>query len=707
MTARGAQWSDTANTQTRWLDEWQSKELLKAHAIAVPAQLRAESPREAAAQADKLGYPVVLKGLTPSHVHKSDAGLVALGLRSANEVEVAAGAMADRLHAPLAYSVQEMLPAGMELLLGARRDHVFGPALLIGMGGTTAELTRDTNYGLWPRSPEELQRRLQALRTGPLLLDGWRGAEPAVDLDALWRLVESVGELMQLAPEVTEVEINPLVVWGSGKGCGVADARVAVLPPRGALPVSRASAAAEVRGILAPRSLAIIGASGDPGKAGGRLTHYVTMHGYPGRVYYVNPSHAGEAEGWVASVRDLPEPVDVALIAVPAPRVPAVIAECRAHGIARGIVYASGFADAGENGAALQEALKQASDGFRFIGPNTAGVVAQSSRSFLSIGMALEFEEPPRGVIGLVTQSGAIGGCLAGRCWEKGVGLSHWIVTGNEADLDLADFLEALVEDAGTRVIGTFIESIHDPARFAEAAQRAFAAGKPVVAYKTGRSDEGQEAVRSHTGLLAGDDALYSDFFRRHHVIRVDQLQDLLDVLPMFADGKVPLGDRVAVVSTSGGANSILADALVAAGLHLPRFAEATVTRLRTLVEQYGTISNPVDVTAQVTAHPETFADVVEAVLEDADVDAGIILLTTNADPPAEVMAKGLVALRARAQKPLVVVRMGAEFLAPKAMTVYQEAGVPVLPMPERAARVLGYLRAYARWRSWDSVGSR
>lgn len=684
------------------LDPDAAETLLSEYGIPMPAQGVARDCAGAVEAAVRIGFPVALKIIAEGVSHKSDIDGVRLRLTSEGQVEsafhevVAAleracpGARVDGVH------IQRMVPGGVEMFVGAKRDALWGPLVLCGVGGVFVELVDDVVVCPAPLTPAGAAAMVDRLKAAPVLA-GYRGGA-AADRQALMDVLLAIGRLVVDRPDVVEIDLNPILVGAPGEGVVAVDARVVLGSAEaasGAPAVARAAtvdAPTAVERMLTPSSLVIVGASSSPQKIGGRLLRYVTKHGYAGRVYLVNP-HEGGVPGWPVykSIGDLPEVPDLACVAVPERAALDVINECGAAGIRAAIVYTSGFGETGEAGG-RREAERAAAarrHGVRMCGPNTVGVVSPASRCCPAFGMALELDPSVTGDIALVTQSGALGGSILSRCWAQGIGISRWVCSGNEADLTVADYLEYLVDDEHTRVIMLFLESIRDPDGFRHACRRAVAAGKPVIAYKTGRSAGGARAVQSHSGAIAGDAAVYDAVFRSLGVVQVHDLQSLMDVAQGLSWQPAPKGRRIAVLSTSGGACSIIADECAKVGLEIPPLNERTRRRVAAAIPEFGVSDNPVDLTAQVMVNPGMFAHVLDALLEESAFDALVMMLTTNADPAAIEVARSVVASASRSGKPTLVVRTGAESLAPRALEVYAQGRVPVFPMPDRAVRAL------------------
>jgi acetate---CoA ligase (ADP-forming) len=686
----------TDSTQAAtFLDPEATYDLLSCYGIPLAAQqvVRDPEPAAAAAGATEIGFPIVLKAIAPSLVHKSDASGVRLDLRDAGAVEWAAADMRRRIPDLRGYLLQQQAPAGHELIVGCRRDPSFGPVVLVGLGGVWTELLEDVALRLAPVDPEDARAMLGELR-GAKILTGYRG-HPGVDLDGIAEIVVAVSRLALDRPEIVELDLNP-VIAGPDRALAV-DARVLwdrarAESPGGAYQTTTDERLEAVRRVLAPESIAVIGASTDARKPGGRLFSYLIKHGFPGRLYPVNPG-SSEVMGHRSypSAAELPEAPDLACIMLPAHAVAGAVADCGKRGIESAIVYTSGFGEIGEEGTRLQEEVLSAARefGVRLCGPNTAGVVNAGASTCCAFGMAFEVERMPRGDIAFLTQSGALGSSLLSRTWESGIGFSHWVCTGNEADLTLSDYLLYLVDDPTTRVVAIFMETLRDPETFMLAARRARDLGKPVVVYKTGASAVGQRAVRSHTGSLAGDDRVYDAALRAAGVARVHDLQALVDAAVALAYQPLPRGRRVGVISASGGACSVIADECARYGLEIPELSSETVERIAEIIPPFGAAQNPVDVTVEVTRNPEMIGRVTRILLAEKSIDALVVLMTTNADPPALEVAKGVVAAAKETDKPVLVTRVGADFLAPSSVAYYRQARLPLYPMPDRAVKAL------------------
>lgn len=461
--------------------------------------------------------------------------------------------------------------------------------------------------------------------------------------------------------------------------------------PGGAAPANLPSA---MQRLLQPRSVAVIGASGDPAKTAGRPVAYLRKHGFAGAVWPVNPklTQVGDLPCF-PSIAALPGVPDVAIVLLGAERANGAVRELAAKGCAAAIVLASGYGETGTEGAQRQQQLREAAGAMRILGPNTIGLVNLTDNIVLSASGALEMDHFPQGNIGVVSQSGGILGALLSRAAARGIGLSKLISTSNEVDLDLADFIDALADDPATQVIALYVETIRNPGRFRSAALKAAAAGKPIVAFKIGRSEAGAQAAVSHTGAMAGADRMYDALFRQVGVIRARCFSDLLDIPAALATGRRLAGQRVAVLTSTGGAGTLVADDLGLAGFATPAPDAATAAALRAL--QTGSEAvldrNPIDVTLA-GLRPDLLRGAIRALLASPSYDALVIIVGSSGLAQPELMANAIKECLPGSSKPVIAY---VSPHAPEVAAVLTRSGVPAFAAAESCTAALdGLLRA-------------
>jgi len=454
--------------------------------------------------------------------------------------------------------------------------------------------------------------------------------------------------------------------------------------------------------LLKPRSVAIIGASGDPLKTSGRPAAYLLKHGYTGQIFPVNPK-LDRIGDWPCypDIAALPEVPDVAMVLLGAERAHEAVRALAALGTPCAIVLASGYSETGELGAQRQAQLLEAAGTMRILGPNTIGLVNLTDGIVLSPSGALEMDHFPVGPIGVVSQSGGILGALLSRAAARGLGLSKLISTSNEVDLELSDFINALVDDDATRVIALYIESIRHPHKFRAAALRASRAGKPIVAFKIGRSAAGAQAAVSHTGALAGTDRMYDALFRQTGVIRAQTFSDLLDISAALATGRVLHGKRIAILTSTGGAGTLVSDSLGMLGFDTPAPDTATAAALRALQtgDHAALDRNPIDVTLA-GLEPTLLRRILKVLLASPSYDALTIIVGSSGVAQPELMAGAIQHCLPLSDKPVLAYISPH---APAATAILTQSGVPAFMSAESCAAAFDGMWHVQQWQAEDT----
>jgi acyl-CoA synthetase (NDP forming) len=443
--------------------------------------------------------------------------------------------------------------------------------------------------------------------------------------------------------------------------------------------------------LIRPRSVAIVGASSDPSRTAGRPLGYLLKHGYRGMVYPVNP-RADEIQGVKAypSIEALPEAPDCGLILVGPDRVTEAVRELARIGTSTAIVLAGGYAEVSADGARRQAELKEAAGAMRLLGPNTIGLVNVIDGTALSPSVALELAPLTPGKVGLASQSGGILGSVLSRAEARGIGFSRLVGTGNEADLEIADIVEYLLDDDATSVIALYLEGLRNVPRFRELAARAQQIGKPMVAFKVGRSEVGARSASSHTGAMAGSDRVYDALFEQYGVIRAGTFSDLLDISGTLAAGRKLGGKRLAVLTSTGGAGVLVADACGALGFEAPPPEPETVQRLTRALTGDAEMAerNPVDVTLAGLSS-DIFRSAISTLLASPSYDALVVIVGSSGLARPELAGGPVLESLAESPKPLVV------YVSPGAPSIVQylnRNGVPAFESPEGCAAGLGAL---------------
>ncbi len=448
-----------------------------------------------------------------------------------------------------------------------------------------------------------------------------------------------------------------------------------------------------LRRILAPRSVAVIGASSQPGKVGAVTFENLVRGGFEGPIFPVNPRRS-EVQGLRAypDVASLPEPVDLAILCTPAATVPELVHQCGEAGVGGLIILTAGFRETGEAGRSVEAALQAELERFpemRVIGPNCLGAIVPGHHLNASFAASM----PAVGRLAFLSQSGAL--CTAMLDWagEQSVGFSHFLSIGNAIDVGIADLLDYLADDSSTDSIILYIESI-DNARAFMSAARACARRKPVIAYKAGRFAESAQAAASHTGAMAGVDSVYEAAFERAGIVRVFEVDELFECAQLLAHGPRVQGDRLGIVSNAGGPGVMACDALLARHGKLAELDKATLEQLNQFLPAAWSHANPVDVLGDAT--PERFSRALEVVANDTNVDAVLAILTPQAMTDPSETARSVVKASRHTHKPILANWMGGGMVR-EGVDILNQAGLPTAESPSDAVSAFMHLVRYAR----------
>ncbi|MDD3250034.1 MAG: GNAT family N-acetyltransferase [Smithellaceae bacterium] len=665
-----------------YLMEHESKEILEGAGIATTGHLVARSEDEALALCEKTGFPVAMKIVSPDVVHKSDAGGVRLNLQSAEEARKAYRAMMDtfKYQHIEGVTIQRMAAPGIEAIIGVTRDPSFGPLIMFGLGGVFVEVLRDVSFRILPITEKDAAEMIEEIR-GSDILKGYRGRP--VDLQSLRRLLLKISRLVNENPEIHELDLNPLFLYPDGYVA--VDARMFVREP--AQPEGAAATGAKsLHDLFYPKSIAVIGASDVKGKLGANVFCNLVSHGYPGKLYPINPGKE-TVMGVRAykSIRDVPDPVDLAIVIVPAKAAEAAIADCCAKGVRFVVVEAAGFAESGKEGKDAQARIEAVirKHGCRVLGPNCSGVINTHHNMVQSIGLLGDLK---KGNVGMVAQAGVYAaGILTGLSNVLDFGIVATI--GNKMDINETDILEYLSNDDHISVIVMYMEDIRSGKRFVDVASRA-AVRKPVIVLKSGRTEAGKKAVSSHTASLAGDDEVNSAAFRQSGVIRARDNEHLFALTRAFSKQPVPKGNGVMVITYTGSLGVAATDMLYLSGMRLAELEPYFQQRLKNALPDYASVGNPIDCSFSMT--PGQVKKLIEIGVESNDVQSFIVVLQ------GEILGSFVDVMKSvnYKEKPAVCVVACKEFMIHDVVRM-EQAGFPVYSTAEMAAEALGQMYAY------------
>jgi acyl-CoA synthetase (NDP forming) len=457
-----------------------------------------------------------------------------------------------------------------------------------------------------------------------------------------------------------------------------------------------------IQALLHPKSIAVIGASSDFNKINGRTLKALVDKKYAGRILPVNPKYQTLLDlPCYPDVASIPGTVDLAVVAVPAKHVPDTLRALGKKGVKAAVVFSSGFSEVGGDGIRLEAELKKAiqESGVRILGPNCLGLV-NVAENVMATFSQFSLGPTPDGPAAFVTQSGALGTATAGTARKRGLNFGYFVNTGNELDVQFVDIMRAIIAEDRIKVGAGYIEGLKNGPGLLEVAEDALQRAKPIVLTKVGRTKAGAKAIASHTGSLAGEDAVFDGVIRQRGIIRARSDEQLLDFVDIFSQCGLPGGKGIGFITRSGGAGALMADRAEEIGLDVATLSEETTDALRKVVPAFGSTSNPVDITAQGLVNPALMRDSLKILLSDPKVDIAVLWLSFT-DKYAEVTAQSFIEAKAQTSKPFIVCWMGMPDIAAKLM---REGGVPFLrsaePAVDAAAALVRYAEARRNWLS-------
>ena len=445
--------------------------------------------------------------------------------------------------------------------------------------------------------------------------------------------------------------------------------------------------------IFDPHRVAVIGASDTPTSVGYTVLRNLIGSGFRGVVYPVNPKR--ESIQGIQAYKDipsLPHAPDLAVICTPAKTVPDLIRQCGEVGTRGVVIISAGFREIGAEGRELERLVleeKNKFDGMRIMGPNCLGIIVPG----INLNASFAASSPKKGHVGFISQSGAL--CTSVLDWaiDEGIGFSYFVSVGNMLDVTMGDLMDYFGSATETQSIILYIESISEAREFMSAA-RAFARTKPIVAYKAGRFAESAQAAASHTGAMAGVDAVYEAAFQRAGIVRIFDVDDMFDCAELLAKKKTTHGDRLAIITNAGGPGVMTTDALIARNGHIANLSEETIKALDEVLPPFWSHGNPIDVLGDAPA--DRYAKAMEVVLKDKNVDAALIILTPQAMTDPTATAKAVAKAADGSRKPVLAAWMGGRMVS-EGIQIMNEAGLPTYTTPEKAIRAFMHLVSYAR----------
>jgi len=614
-------------SDTTTLSDAASKEVLSGFGVRFGQESRAAGPAEAVEAAESIGFPVVLKLSGDGIAHKTERGLVVVGLSDGEAVDAAAQTLLGKARpedGPVELLVAEQVAGARELITGLVRDPQFGPCVVVGLGGILTEALEDVAFAATPLTRPQAEGLIEQLNASHLFTRPFRG-EPALARDALADVLLGLSRLAEERPEVASVDLNPLIVC---QGSPVAvDALVELGEPvvEAAAPEAPDPEALRKRfdALFHPRGVVVAGVSSHPAKFGFVTLHNLQRFGFKGEIFPVKIDGA-EVLG-APTLRDLegvPEgAADLVFVCTPTSGNAQLLRACAAKGIRAAFVASAGYGEAGDEGRALQQELVETADelGMLLIGPNGQGVISTPAHMCAQIVSPY----PPAGRIGVASQSGNLVSSYLNYAVATGVGVSKAISLGNSAQTGLADLLDYFAVDPETDVALAYVEGVGEGRRFREAAAR-LTSEKPLVLVKGGATQQGARAASSHTGALASDDRVFDGLCHQLGVLRAPTVEEAFEWAATLASQPLPQGPRTLVFTSVGGWGVLAADACAALGLDLIELPGDIRAKIDTMVPARWSRNNPIDLASGETR--DTIPEVIDLVTAHPDVDAVIHL---------------------------------------------------------------------------------
>jgi acetyl coenzyme A synthetase (ADP forming)-like protein len=683
------------------LSEAEGYALLKDQGIPVPEFSVVGTRQEVAPAADQMGYPLVMKVISPQVIHKSDAGGVRTGIRSGADAETAFDTLTHKVKAsdPSAiisgFIIEQQKEPGLEILIGGRTDPTFGKVITVGMGGTMVELIRDVSIRVLPVTNDDIDGMLRELHAYPLI-QGFRN-EPARDKKGLITLIDRVARFFIQSPTMVEFDLNPVFLYE--KGACVVDARIFIANGIEEVPAQQHPSL--LPEILNARSIALIGATPEPNKVGYAVLR--NLLAFPGKLYPVNPKHLKILGRTVyPDLGSIPDPVDIAVIVVPARFVPKIVQEAGEKGVPLAIIISSGFRESGNVGEELEQQVLAIAKRYnlRIMGPNCLGLMLPHQ----GINTTFDPISPRPGNIAFISQSGAIISTIVDWSLPEEIGFSAVISIGNQADLSFEDFLVYAGNDPHTRAIILYIEEIRNGKRFMEIA-RGITAKKPVVAIKSGSSRIGQMTAASHTGSLAGSFEVYMAAFWESGIIPVRSMREAFQTAELLSSEGYPKGIRAIVISNAGGFAVLSSDYAEMFGIELVDFPKAILADLDMILPADWNRQNPIDMVGDASA--DRFAKTFDVMIKNQDVwDIAFVIAVPSAISDPVRVANELVRFSKSTHKMIVGCMIGGDSMKTP-LRILRDSGIPNFPDLEDAFKAVGNICRHICWEEYHGKNCR
>jgi len=669
-------------TDHKVITEELSKSILKTYGVKVPPFALVTSAEEAAKEAKKIGFPLVMKVVSPQILHKTDVGGVKVGLDNVDDVKKTFKDMYGRLSKKKGVDVkgillEKMVPKGVELIVGIQNDPQFGPVIMVGLGGIMTEVMKDVAFRMLPITTSDAKSMLNELK-GTALLKGFRGSD-SIDLNMAAKMLVDIGKLgVDNADYINSIDFNPVVVYP--KSHFVVDAKIILNSELKKNSISKAKPnIASMETFFTPESVALVGASATPGKIGNSVLDALGKQDYKGKIYPINPKQESILGiKCYPSLDAITEKVDLVVVCVDLAACGPIMKTCAEKGIHNVVIVSGGGKELGGDRAAMEAEVKELSlkHKIRVVGPNCIGMFNAANRLDCAFQGQERMVRSKLGNVAFFSQSGTMGISMLESA--DVFGLSKMISFGNRSDVDEADMIWYAANDPQTKVIGLYVEGFGDGRKFISTAKRVMKeTKKPIVIWKSGRTAAGAKQAASHTGSLGGSNAIIMGAFKQAGIISVDSYQELVGVLKALAWQPPAKGNRVAMTSNGAGPMIGGIDQLEKFGLAIGKLSPAILKKIKDRFPPTVPIhnGNPADVGGGATADDYRF--VIEQFLDEKNIDVAMPWFVFQDDPLEETIVDHLSELSKRKVKPILAGGNGGPYTE-KMTKLIESHNVPV-----------------------------
>ncbi len=673
---------ETIKTDHKVITEEDSKSILKSYGVSVPPYALVTSEAEAAKAAKKVGFPLVMKVVSPQILHKTDVGGVKVGIDNVNDVKKTFKDMYGRLSKKKGVHVkgillEKMVPKGVELIVGIQNDPQFGPVIMAGLGGIMTEVMKDVAFRMLPITTSDAKSMLNELK-GSVLLKGFRGSEP-IDLNMVAKMLVNIGKLgVENADYINSIDFNPIIVYP--KSHYVVDAKIILNKELKKNSISKAKPnIASMELFFTPKSVALVGASATPGKIGNSVLDALGKQDYKGKVYPINPKQTSILGiKCYPSLDAIPEKVDLVVVCIDLAECGPLMKICAKRGIHNVVIVSGGGKELGGNRAAMEAEVKELSlkHKVRVVGPNCIGMFNAANRLDCAFQGQERMVRSRLGNVAFFSQSGTMGISML----ESAdlFGLSKMISYGNRSDVDEADMIWYAASDPQTKVIGLYVEGFGDGRKFINTAKKVMKEKKkPIVIWKSGRTAAGAKQAASHTGSLGGSNAIIMGAFKQAGIISVDSYQELEGVFKALAWQPPAKGNRVAMTSNGAGPMIGAIDQLERLGLTIGKLSPLLLKKMKARFPPTVPIhnGNPADVGGGATADDYRF--VIQQFMDEKNIDIAMPWFVFQDDPLEETIVDYLADFQKKKKKPLLVGCNGGPYTE-KMIKLVEKHEVPV-----------------------------